>query len=140
LVEETDAEAAEGILRFALFKEVLRIQRRKRRKTNAGGRVGSDDETDEDEGSSDEEGAERNGHRREEVVEEERRRAQEKARRLEMQSQGPGQGRPATRASQQAPPQDGARGPQVPEEGGDADMEGEGLGEQGAAVEVTQER
>jgi DNA replication licensing factor MCM3 len=143
LVEELDAEAAEGILRFALFKEVLRIQRRKRRKLNAGGRAGSDDETDEDEASSDEEGGVgangANGHQREEVLEEERRRAAEKARRIEQQSQGGG--RPNTRASQQVPreqPQEQGQG-QGQEGGEDQDMEG-AAGAGAGGVDVSPER
>ena len=47
-VETQDAEQAEKILRFALFKEVIRRKARKRRKLNAGGaRQGSDEEEDE---------------------------------------------------------------------------------------------
>jgi len=52
-VEEKDAKVAEGILRFALFKEVLKRHRRKKRKLNNGaavggkeGEEGSDDATD----------------------------------------------------------------------------------------------
>ena len=53
-VEEKDAEAAESILRFALFKEVVEDQRRKRRKTKKGTEALSSDE--EDNGSSSEDG------------------------------------------------------------------------------------
>jgi DNA replication licensing factor MCM3 len=55
-----DAIEAEGLLRFALFKEVIKRKRvtRKKRKLNAGtahARAGSDDdESDEDESSEDE--------------------------------------------------------------------------------------
>ena len=48
-VEERDAEAAESILRFALFKEVVEDERRKRRKPNA-----RDDAMSTDDDSSDE--------------------------------------------------------------------------------------
>ena len=44
-VEERDAEAAESIMRFALFKEVVEVERRKRRKVGPGA-------MSEDEGSS----------------------------------------------------------------------------------------
>jgi DNA replication licensing factor MCM3 len=51
-VEERDAAAAEAILRFALFKEVLQDSRKKRRKTtrepNAGSGDSDDDSSDED--------------------------------------------------------------------------------------------
>jgi DNA replication licensing factor MCM3 len=49
-VEQKDAEVAEGILRFALFKEVAEDERRKRRKTRAVTETLSSDE-----GSSDDE-------------------------------------------------------------------------------------
>ena len=49
-VEERDAEAAESILRFALFKEVVEDERRKRRKHNA-----RDDAMSTDEGESSDE-------------------------------------------------------------------------------------
>lgn len=54
-VEEKDAEVAEGILRFALFKEVVEDERRKRRKTTRapGGDAMS---TDEDSSDSDDDG------------------------------------------------------------------------------------
>ena len=48
-VEEKDAEAAEAILRFALFKEVQEVERRKRRKTAAT----EDDSSDEEDSSDD---------------------------------------------------------------------------------------
>jgi DNA replication licensing factor MCM3 len=53
-VEEADAKQAEEIMRFALFREVPRRQRRKKRKLNDGGAVhkgvdaeGSNDDSDE---------------------------------------------------------------------------------------------
>lgn len=56
-VEERDAIAAEGILRFALFKEIVEdSSRRKRRRTQAAGLVSSSDESGDDD--SDEEGDE----------------------------------------------------------------------------------
>jgi DNA replication licensing factor MCM3 len=59
-VQVVDAKAAEEIMRFALFKEVLKRQRRKKRKLNSGAAAGAKskdgDETDDesDEESSDE--------------------------------------------------------------------------------------
>ncbi|KAG8526481.1 uncharacterized protein KY384_008681 [Bacidia gigantensis] len=50
-VEEKDADAAESILRFALFKEVIEDERRKRRKTR---RADDDDGTSSNSSSSDE--------------------------------------------------------------------------------------
>ncbi|KAL7949820.1 MCM domain-containing protein [Trichoderma barbatum] len=56
-VEERDAIAAEGILRFALFKEIVEdSSRRKRRRTQAVGMVPSSDESGDDD--SDDEGDE----------------------------------------------------------------------------------
>ncbi|KAL7933824.1 MCM domain-containing protein [Trichoderma chlorosporum] len=56
-VEERDAIAAEGILRFALFKEIVEdSSRRKRRRTQAAGVASSSDESGDDD--SDEEGDE----------------------------------------------------------------------------------
>ena len=52
-VEQRDAEAAEAILRFALFKEVVEDERRKRRKVNSASAALSSDEDDDD---SDDEG------------------------------------------------------------------------------------
>ena len=46
-VEERDAEAAESILRFALFKEVVEDERRKRRRTRRGQTAMSSDEDEE---------------------------------------------------------------------------------------------
>ncbi|CDO70223.1 hypothetical protein BN946_scf184942.g23 [Trametes cinnabarina] len=56
-VQRQDAKVAEEILRFALFKEVLRRVRRKKRKLNNGAveAVDDDDEDGEVEGESDEE-------------------------------------------------------------------------------------
>ncbi|QRW00633.1 DNA replication licensing factor MCM2/3/5 family pretein [Ceratobasidium sp. AG-Ba] len=53
-VEERDAMAAEEILKFALFKEVLKPERRKRRKLNTGA-PGAGGQTDEEGEGSDEE-------------------------------------------------------------------------------------
>ncbi|KAH0284080.1 DNA replication licensing factor mcm3 [Aureobasidium namibiae CBS 147.97] len=47
-VEQKDAEVAEGILRFALFKEVAEDERRKRRKTRANTETLSSDEDSSD--------------------------------------------------------------------------------------------
>jgi DNA replication licensing factor MCM3 len=57
-VQVNDAKAAEEIMRFALFKEVPKRQRRKKRKLNSGAATGgnedgSEDDTDAD-GSEDE--------------------------------------------------------------------------------------
>ncbi|KAJ1309651.1 hypothetical protein OPQ81_006418 [Rhizoctonia solani] len=52
-VEERDAMAAEEILKFALFKEVLKPERRKRRKLNTGA-AGAGAQSDEEDGSDDE--------------------------------------------------------------------------------------
>ncbi|KAK3044130.1 hypothetical protein LTS18_002103, partial [Coniosporium uncinatum] len=51
-VEEKDAEVAEGILRFALFKEIVEDERRKRRRVNQEPDAIStdDDSSDDDEG------------------------------------------------------------------------------------------
>ena len=51
-VEERDARAAEAILRFALFKEVLEVKRGKRRKVAAGG-LEDEDSSDSDSDDSD---------------------------------------------------------------------------------------
>jgi DNA replication licensing factor MCM3 len=78
-VTERDAMAAEELLRFALFKEVLRPERRKRRKlNNAGMAVSDDEETDEE---SEEESVPAAG-----PSESQRTRAREKAKRLERRS------------------------------------------------------
>ncbi|KAG9120001.1 MCM DNA helicase complex subunit [Ceratobasidium sp. 392] len=53
-VEERDAMAAEEILKFALFKEVLKPERRKRRKLNTGA-AGAGAQSDEEGDGSDEE-------------------------------------------------------------------------------------
>ncbi|ORY32621.1 MCM2/3/5 family-domain-containing protein [Naematelia encephala] len=75
-VDERDAIAAEEILRFALFKEVVRPERRKKRKLVNGQSIEVD--ADEEEEDVEEEGEEEGG-----VSDEQRRRAQEKSRRLE---------------------------------------------------------
>ncbi|KAK8864170.1 hypothetical protein IAR55_001416 [Kwoniella newhampshirensis] len=74
-VDERDAMAAEEILRFALFKEVLKPERRKRRKLNTGQSVEDDsDASSEEEGEDEVVGG---------VTESQRERAREKARRME---------------------------------------------------------
>lgn len=56
-VEQADAKQAEEIMRFALFREVPKRQRRKKRKLNNGDAVrkGSDASDDEDSDESDDE-------------------------------------------------------------------------------------
>lgn len=54
-VEERDAEAAEAILRFALFKEVVEDERRKRRKVS-GANTSENDSSDDDGDESDDGG------------------------------------------------------------------------------------
>ena len=51
-VEERDAEAAEALLRFALFKEVQEDERRKRRRTERAAAMSSDSSNDSDADSS----------------------------------------------------------------------------------------
>ncbi|KAJ8083686.1 MCM DNA helicase complex subunit [Marasmius tenuissimus] len=53
-VEEGDARLAEQIMRYALFKEVPKRQRRKKRKLNTGGARPNADGEDSDDGSDDE--------------------------------------------------------------------------------------
>jgi DNA replication licensing factor MCM3 len=53
-VQEADAREAEAIMRFALFKEVPKRQRRKKRKLNSGGAARGNGE-DGEQGSDDEE-------------------------------------------------------------------------------------
>lgn len=63
-VEEKDAEVAESILRFALFKEVVEDERRKRRKTQRSpdaDAMSTDDEFDDDDDDDDGDGAYRPG-------------------------------------------------------------------------------
>lgn len=64
-VEERDAEAAESILRFALFKEVLEDERRKRRKVSraavSDGESSGDNDDDESEDDDDPQPGPRNG-------------------------------------------------------------------------------
>jgi DNA replication licensing factor MCM3 len=98
-VDVRDARAAEALLRFALFKEVLKPERRKRRKLNTGQHM--DDETDE-EGEEDE-AEEEEGQGINEVTTavtaSQRQRAKEKAARLERPptaTPGPG---PSTQAA-----------------------------------------
>jgi len=52
-VEERDAEAAESILRFALFKEVVEDERRKRRKVSRADALSSDDDSSDEDGDDD---------------------------------------------------------------------------------------
>jgi DNA replication licensing factor MCM3 len=57
-VKEADAKVAEDILRFALYKEVFKRERRKKRKLNTGGALRDADHSDDDEdgeGSDDDE-------------------------------------------------------------------------------------
>lgn len=57
-VEETDAKIAEGVLRFALFKEVVEVERKgKRRKTARRSPGAEDDEGDSSDDDSDGDGA-----------------------------------------------------------------------------------
>lgn len=92
-VDERDAMAAEEILRFALFKEVLKQTRRKKRRLNNGQLVDvASDEGDEDE---DEEEERDNGEEGEEVTvtRSQRQRARDKAARIERsESRAPGAG------------------------------------------------
>ena len=62
-VEERDAEAAEAILRFALFKEVVEDERRKRRKVSRADAMSSDDNSSDEEDDDDNgnEASRRNG-------------------------------------------------------------------------------
>lgn len=55
-VEERDAEAAEAILRYALFKEVIEDERKKRRKPNRAAEI-SDDDSSSDSGDDSGDGA-----------------------------------------------------------------------------------
>jgi len=75
-VDERDALAAEEILRFALFKEVLKPERRKKRKLNNGQPVDG-------EGSSDEEDVEGEEEEETGVTVSQRERAREKNQRLD---------------------------------------------------------
>ncbi len=52
-VEEKDAEAAESILRFALFKEVVEDERKKRRKVSHADAMSSDSSSDDDDDDDD---------------------------------------------------------------------------------------
>ena len=63
-VEEKDAEAAESILRFALFKEVVEDERKKRRKVSHADAISSDSSSEDDDEDGDEDQTEaprRNG-------------------------------------------------------------------------------
>ncbi|OCF31031.1 minichromosome maintenance protein 3 [Kwoniella heveanensis BCC8398] len=79
-VDERDAMAAEEILRFALFKEVLKPERRKRRKLNPGQNADDSDATDEEDDEEDGEGDEDISGG---VTTSQRERAREKNRRME---------------------------------------------------------
>lgn len=85
-VDERDALAAEEILRFALFKEVLKPERRKKRKLNNGQPVDGDASSDEEDAEGEEEEATPNG-----VTVSQRDRAREKNQRLD----GAGPSQPA---------------------------------------------
>ena len=63
-VEERDARAAEAILRFALFKEVLEVKRGKRRKVAAGGLEDEDSSDSDSDDSNDDAPNGTNGTRR----------------------------------------------------------------------------
>ncbi|KAL7421554.1 MCM DNA helicase complex subunit [Cryptotrichosporon argae] len=82
VVSERDAQAAEELLRFALFKEVLKPERRKKRKLNNG--IAASDSDSEEEDAEAEEEEEEGG-----VTEQDRQRARDKAKRME----GPGPSR-----------------------------------------------
>ena len=60
-VEEKDAEAAESILRFALFKEIVEDDRKKRRKVARPDAMSSDDDDDSSSSSDGEEAPRTNG-------------------------------------------------------------------------------
>ena len=60
-VEEKDAEAAESILRFALFKEVVEDDRKKRRKTARPDAMSSDESSSNEDDDEDGDEAPRNG-------------------------------------------------------------------------------
>lgn len=87
-VDESDAMAAEELLRFALFKEVMKPERRKKRKLNKGtaaGGAGDDDSDGDSDVPEDEEGDEAESES-----------AAAKAKRMEMptNSPAPANGRP----------------------------------------------
>ena len=63
-VEERDTRAAEAILRFALFKEVLEVKRGKRRKVAAGGLEDEDSSDSDSDDSNDDAPSGTNGTRR----------------------------------------------------------------------------
>lgn len=108
--------AAEEILRFALFKEVLRAERRKRRKLNNGLTQDGEGSDEDGEGEEEEEGEV------EPVTEGERQRAREKARRLEKEDRAAAAPSPRARRDTTAP---AAPAPAAPEEvAEDDDMNG----------------
>jgi len=70
-VQEADAKEAEAIMRFALFKEVPKRQRRKKRKLNSGGAArgkGEDGEQESDDETDEETGDERDAAQRTSVA------------------------------------------------------------------------
>ncbi|KAI5449835.1 MCM DNA helicase complex subunit [Naganishia albida] len=111
-VDERDAMAAEEILRFALFKEVLKADKhRKRRKLDKTGRRRAGSGSGSDSGEEEEEDAE--GEEEEDVVDAETEaraaRAAEKAKRMEMPSQTP-EVQPPPAAEDAPMAQDGQQG------------------------------
>ncbi|KAH9065917.1 MCM2/3/5 family-domain-containing protein [Lactarius vividus] len=60
-VEERDASAAEDILRYALFKDVVKRQRRKKHKVNPGGAAAGDGNGEEGSDEDDEQASEEEG-------------------------------------------------------------------------------
>ncbi|EIW70928.1 hypothetical protein TREMEDRAFT_28916 [Tremella mesenterica DSM 1558] len=133
-VDERDAMAAEEILRFALFKEVLKAERKKRRKLNTGlaGPEDEEDETDEEEENED-------------VT-----RARAKEKEIEgTQSQGIGGADQSRMREERQARRDGEGGKgkekekEIERDEDDVDMEGlENIldGEPSAPVEISQER
>lgn len=122
-MDERDAMAAEEILRFALFKEVLRPERRKRRKLNNG--IHADGDSEDGEGEEEDEEEEPLEERGEAVTEGERQRAREKAKRIEEE--------PSQRRAESAD-----RPAQVPM--GDDDDEDMARAEASMGVEITADR
>lgn len=106
-VREQDAVAAEEILRYALFKEVVKTQRRKKRRLN-NGRLEEDSDEEDDEGADEHAGEEGEGEDEIEaggVTASQVDRAWEKAKRLEQRSQ-----RSRTKERESASPAAGAAG------------------------------
>lgn len=126
VVDERDAIAAEEILRFALFKEVVKVDRRKRRRLNTA--AGSDDEEDEEDASED---GEEDEERVTSQSEARAARAAAKAKRMEMPTPSAA-GSPAAAAASPSPQ------PQAPAAAEDIDMD-EAQEEQ-ASGPITKER